>query len=87
MFTLEELRKDPSLLSDLKEDVREECAMLVDVTNFVLYNVRESIIFSPSHHGSPLTAPFFVRSCSKSQRGITTVEFRDPISAKTWHHR
>jgi hypothetical protein len=40
MFTLEELTEDPSLLLDLKEDVREECATLGDVTNVVLYDVR-----------------------------------------------
>ena len=41
MFTLEELEEDPSLLLDLKEDVREECATLGDVTNVVLYDVSE----------------------------------------------
>lgn len=40
MFTLGELEEDPSLLLDLKEDVREECATLGDVTNVVLYDVR-----------------------------------------------
>ena len=45
MFTLEELEEDPSLLLDLKEDVREECAILGDVTNVVLYDVREFLIF------------------------------------------
>ncbi|KAF9650859.1 hypothetical protein BDM02DRAFT_3185018 [Thelephora ganbajun] len=38
MFTLEELEEDPSLLLDLKEDVREECTTLGDVTNVVLYD-------------------------------------------------
>jgi len=38
MFTLDELEEDPSLLLDLKEDVREECATLGDVTNVVLYD-------------------------------------------------
>jgi len=40
MFTLAELEEDPSLLLDLKEDVREECATLGEVTNVVLYDVR-----------------------------------------------
>jgi HIV Tat-specific factor 1 len=40
MFTLRELEEDASLLLDLKEDVREECATLGDVTNVVLYDVR-----------------------------------------------
>ena len=39
MFTLQELEEDPTLLLDLKEDVREECSTLGDVTNVVLYDV------------------------------------------------
>jgi len=39
MFTLQELQEDSALLLDLKEDVREECASLGDVTNVVLYDV------------------------------------------------
>ncbi|KAG6845387.1 hypothetical protein H0H87_009734 [Tephrocybe sp. NHM501043] len=38
MFTLEELAEDAALLLDLKEDVREECSSLGDVTNVVLYD-------------------------------------------------
>ncbi|KAH9978651.1 splicing factor u2af-associated protein 2 [Lactifluus volemus] len=38
MFTLKELEEDPSLLLDLKEDVREECETLGEVTNVVLYD-------------------------------------------------
>ena len=44
MFTLDELEEDPSLLLDLKEDVREECATLGDVTNVVLYDVRGFVL-------------------------------------------
>ncbi|KAI0694004.1 hypothetical protein C8T65DRAFT_711081 [Cerioporus squamosus] len=40
MFTLKELEEDTSLLLDLKEDVREECSTLGEVTNVVLYDVR-----------------------------------------------
>jgi len=40
MFTLKELEEDASLLLDLKEDVREECETLGEVTNVVLYDVR-----------------------------------------------
>ena len=54
MFTLVELEEDPSLLLDLKEDVREECAILGDVTNVVLYDVRVVLLFHP---GVSLTAP------------------------------
>lgn len=39
MFTLKELDEDASLLLDLKEDVREECETLGEVTNVVLYDV------------------------------------------------
>lgn len=39
MFTLAELEEDAALLLDLKEDVREECSTLGEVTNVVLYDV------------------------------------------------
>ena len=39
MFTIKELDEDASLLLDLKEDVREECSALGEVTNVVLYDV------------------------------------------------
>lgn len=39
MFSLEELDEDTSLLLDLKEDVRDECSTLGEVTNVVLYDV------------------------------------------------
>lgn len=41
MFTLKELAEDTSLLLDLKEDVRDECSTLGEVTNVVLYDVSE----------------------------------------------
>ena len=44
VFTLDELEEDPSLLLDLKVDVREECGTLGDVTNVVLYDVTESLV-------------------------------------------
>ena len=50
MVTLDELEEDPSLLLDLKEDVREECAALEDVTNVVLYDVRELLSFPVVSH-------------------------------------
>lgn len=53
MFTQKELEEDPSLLLDLKEDVREECETLGEVTNVVLYDVRDNaytfcILLSPT---------------------------------------
>ncbi|CAE6452846.1 unnamed protein product [Rhizoctonia solani] len=41
MFTKEELAEDATLLLDLKEDVREECSNLGEVTNVVLYDEEE----------------------------------------------
>lgn len=38
MFSLAELDEDPTLLLDLKEDVREECETLGKVTNVVLWD-------------------------------------------------
>lgn len=39
MFSPSDIDKDPALLLDLKDDVREECEMLGEVTNVVLYDV------------------------------------------------
>ena len=65
MFTLAELEEDPSLLLDLKEDVREECATLGDVTNVVLYDVRIPSLFVLSYHSGLLLTPAFARSKSR----------------------
>jgi HIV Tat-specific factor 1 len=40
MFTLDELEKDVSLLIELKDEVREECETLGEVTSVVLFDVR-----------------------------------------------
>ncbi|KZS98349.1 hypothetical protein SISNIDRAFT_404278 [Sistotremastrum niveocremeum HHB9708] len=55
MFTLAELAEDVSLLLDLKEDVREECASLGDVTNVVLYDKEEDGIMTVKFR-DPLSA-------------------------------
>jgi len=39
MFAPEDIDKDPALLLDLKDDVREECETLGEVTNVILYDV------------------------------------------------
>ncbi|WWC64146.1 uncharacterized protein I303_106754 [Kwoniella dejecticola CBS 10117] len=41
MFTLEDLNKDPGLLLELKEEVREEAEILGTVTSVVLYDKEE----------------------------------------------
>lgn len=46
MFTMEELEEDPAALLDIKEDIREECEKLGDVTNVVLYDLEPEGIVS-----------------------------------------
>lgn len=41
MYTQEELDADPTLLLELKDDVREECERLGEVTNVILYDVSQ----------------------------------------------
>lgn len=40
MFTLEELEEDPAVILDIKEDIREECSKIGDVTNVVLFDLE-----------------------------------------------
>jgi HIV Tat-specific factor 1 len=44
MFSVEDIEQDASLMLDLKEDVREECSTLGEVTNVVLYDVDISVL-------------------------------------------
>jgi len=46
MFTLKELEEDPAALIELKEDVREECEKLGEVTNVVLFDAEEDGVMS-----------------------------------------
>lgn len=46
MFTLEELEEDPAALLDIKEDIRDECAKLGNVTNVVLFDLESEGIVS-----------------------------------------
>lgn len=41
MFKLDDLEKDPALLLELKEDVREEAESLGEVTSVILYDVSD----------------------------------------------
>jgi len=72
MFTLQELKDDPSLLLELKEDVREEAENLGDVTNVVLYDASSNL----SRVDAQLTC------LQLEPEGVMTVKFRDPISAQ-----
>lgn len=44
MFALSDLDKDPALLLELKEDVREEAESMGEVTNVTLYDVSHCLI-------------------------------------------
>ena len=46
MFTLAELEEDPVSLLDIKEDIRDECGKLGEVTNVVLFDREEEGIVS-----------------------------------------
>ncbi|KAJ6259147.1 hypothetical protein Dda_6045 [Drechslerella dactyloides] len=46
MFTLQELAEDPAAMLDIKEDIREECGKLGDVTNVTLYDEEEAGVVS-----------------------------------------
>ena len=72
MFALQELKDDPSLLLELKEDVREQAENLGDVTNVVLYDVSSNLSRLDVQSTYPQLEP----------EGVVTVKFRDPISAQ-----
>jgi HIV Tat-specific factor 1 len=46
MFTLEELAEDSAAILDIKEDIREECSKLGEVTNVVLFDLEEDGVAS-----------------------------------------
>jgi len=45
MFSLEDLEKEPGLLIELKEEVREEAVTLGEVTSVILYDVSDQNVF------------------------------------------
>ncbi|KAF9024814.1 hypothetical protein BDZ89DRAFT_1040878 [Hymenopellis radicata] len=64
MFTLKELEEDATLLLDLKEDVRDECSSLGEVTNVVLYDKEEDGIMTVKFR-DPVSAQACVLSGTK----------------------
>ena len=46
MFTLQELEEDSAAILDIKEDIREECTKLGEVTNVVLFDLEEDGVAS-----------------------------------------
>ncbi|KAK7472537.1 hypothetical protein VKT23_000652 [Stygiomarasmius scandens] len=55
MFTLKELEEDATLLLELKEDVRDECSTLGEVTNVVLYDKEKDGVMTVKFR-DPLSA-------------------------------
>jgi len=46
MFTLKELAEDPAAILDIKEDIRDECEKLGQVTNITLFDKEDSGVAS-----------------------------------------
>ncbi|ETI21760.1 hypothetical protein G647_05829 [Cladophialophora carrionii CBS 160.54] len=46
MFTLQELEEDPAAMLEIKEDIRDECAKLGEVTNVVLFDKEDEGVAS-----------------------------------------
>ncbi|OIW35193.1 hypothetical protein CONLIGDRAFT_45735 [Coniochaeta ligniaria NRRL 30616] len=64
MFTLRELDEDPAALLDIKEDIRDECAKLGEVTNVVLFDQEEEGIVSVK-----FATPEAAEACVKLMHG------------------
>ncbi|KAL4775004.1 hypothetical protein BDW60DRAFT_180963 [Aspergillus nidulans var. acristatus] len=64
MFTLQELEEDPAAILDIKEDIREECSKLGEVTNVVLYDKEEAGVVSVR-----FSNPESARACVKLMNG------------------
>ncbi|KAI9373082.1 hypothetical protein BJX61DRAFT_533477 [Aspergillus egyptiacus] len=64
MFTLQELDEDPAAILDIKEDIREECSKLGEVTNVVLYDKEEDGVVSVR-----FSDPEAARNCVKLMNG------------------
>ncbi|KAI5295787.1 hypothetical protein KEM52_000221 [Ascosphaera acerosa] len=73
MFTLQELEQDPAAILDIKEDIRDECSKLGDVTNVVLYDKEEEGIVLV-RFASPEAAQHCLRSMNGRYFGGTQVE-------------
>ncbi|MCJ1234190.1 hypothetical protein MMC14_002149 [Varicellaria rhodocarpa] len=64
MFTLAELEEDPAAILDIKEDIREECAKIGDVTNVVLYDQEPDGVASVRY-----STPEAARACVNVMNG------------------
>ncbi|KAL3480148.1 hypothetical protein BJX99DRAFT_35712 [Aspergillus californicus] len=64
MFTLQELDDDPAAILDIKEDIREECSKLGEVTNVVLYDKEQDGVVSVR-----FSSPEAAQNCVKLMNG------------------
>ncbi|PYH44418.1 U2 snRNP complex subunit CUS2 [Aspergillus saccharolyticus JOP 1030-1] len=64
MFTLKELDEDPAAILDIKEDIRDECSKLGEITNVVLYDKEPEGVVSVRFHD-----PEAARNCVKMMDG------------------
>ena len=70
MFTLQELEEDPSAMLEIKEDIREECAKLGDVTNVVLFDKEAAGVASVRFKNSEAAD-----ACVRVSRPSTSLTF------------
>ncbi|SGY18045.1 BQ5605_C015g07962 [Microbotryum silenes-dioicae] len=80
MFTLKELEEDPTLLLELKEDVRDECETMGTVTNVTLYDVRMACISSDCSVATKDSSRCW--HSQQEEEGIITIRFKDEVSAQ-----
>ncbi|KAJ4421250.1 hypothetical protein N0V82_003882 [Gnomoniopsis sp. IMI 355080] len=73
MFTLQELEEDPAALLEIKEDIREECEKLGEVTNVVLYDLETDGVVSIKYK-RPESAEACVQMMNGRSFGGQTVE-------------
>lgn len=73
MFTLQELEEDPAALLEIKEDIREECEKLGEVTNVVLYDLEADGVVSIKYK-RPESAEACVQTMNGRNFGGQTVE-------------
>ncbi|KAF9890273.1 hypothetical protein FE257_006187 [Aspergillus nanangensis] len=73
MFTLQELDEDPAAILDIKEDIREECSKLGEITNVVLYDKEQDGVVSV-RFSDPESAKRCVQAMDGRYFGGTRVE-------------
>ncbi|CAI7631862.1 unnamed protein product [Penicillium bialowiezense] len=73
MFTLKELEDDPAAILDIKEDIRDECAKIGEVTNVVLYDEEPAGVVTVRFK-DPVAARLCVQKMHGRMFGGTAVE-------------